>query len=128
MSNFPKFVLIGIGWIAVSLGFIGVFLPVLPTTPFLLVAAWAFAHSSPRFRDWLLNHPIFGRMIRDWQQHGSIPLRAKLIAVTMIGASLLWLLGWSGLPVTVLVLVGACLLGAATFILSRPTTKKGPAS
>ena len=128
MSKFPKFVLIGIGWIAVSLGFIGVFLPVLPTTPFLLVAAWAFAHSSPRFRDWLLNHPIFGRMIRDWQQHGSIPLRAKLIAVTMIGASLLWLLGWSGLPVTLLVLIGSCLLGAASFILSRPTTKKGPAS
>ncbi len=127
MSKLPKFVLIGIGWIAVSLGFVGVFLPILPTTPFLLIAAWAFAHSSPKFRDWLLNHPIFGRMIRDWQQHGSIPLRAKLLAVSTMAASMVWLVGWSGLPVAVLGLVAACLLGAAGFILTRPTTKKDPA-
>ncbi len=128
MSKLPKFVLIGIGWIAVGLGFVGVFLPLLPTTPFILVAAWAFAHSSPRFRSWLLNHRIFGRMIRDWQENGSIPLHAKLIAVSMIGASLLWLIVWSGLSVVLLGVAVVCLVGAASFILSRPTAKKDPAS
>lgn len=128
MSKLPKFVLIAIGWIAVSLGFIGVFLPVLPTTPFLLVAAWAFAHSSPRFRSWLVNHPIFGRMIRDWELHGAIPLKAKLIAVAMMATSMIVLVMWSGLPAYVLGLVAVCLFGAASFILTRPTAKKGPAS
>jgi hypothetical protein len=128
VSKLPKFILIGIGWIAVGLGFIGVFLPLLPTTPFLLIAAWAFAHSSPRFRGWLLDHPVFGRMIRDWQDNGAIPLSAKILAVAMISGSLIWLLVWSGLSTVILAIAGICLLGAASFILSRPTAKKDPAA
>lgn len=128
MLKLPKFLLIGVGWIAVGLGFLGVFLPLLPTTPFLLVAAWAFAHSSPRFRSWLLNHELFGKMIRDWQEQGSIPLRAKMLAVIMIAASMMWLVFWSGLSVWLASAAALCLLCAATFIVSRPTTKNDPAS
>lgn len=128
MSRLPKFVLIGIGWIAVGLGFIGAFLPLLPTTPFLLVAAWAFAHSSPRFRRWLLEHRLFGPMIEDWRQNGAIPLRAKILAVAMISASMAWLIVWSGLSVVWVALASLCLVGAASFILSRPTAKRGPVS
>lgn len=67
-----------------GLAALGVVLPVLPTTPFLLVAAACFARSSPRFYDWLLGNRIFGPLIREWREHRSIPKRAKAIAIAMI--------------------------------------------
>ena len=76
-----RLIYIAIGCIAVVLGVIGIFLPLLPTTPFLLVAAWAFAKSSPRLEAWLTNHPRFGPPLRDWRERGAIPKRAKVIAV-----------------------------------------------
>jgi len=117
----PKLLLLGLGWICVILGGIGVFLPVLPTTPFLLVSAWAFAKSSPRFRSWLENHRILGRYIKDWRTHKAIPFRAKILAVTMMSASMVWLIVWSGLPAILIGVVAICLICAATFILTRRT-------
>ena len=61
----------------VGLGFVGVFVPGIPTTPSILAAAWFFARSSKRFEQWLLNHKIFGQIIRDWQQHGGIARKSK---------------------------------------------------
>lgn len=120
-----KYLLTGLGWSCVILGTIGVFLPLLPTTPFLLVAAWAFAKSSPRFRHWLVNHRILGPYIRDWREHRAIPLKAKFLAIAMITASTIWLIGWSGLPTVYIGLAACCLVGAATFILTRRTMHKG---
>lgn len=68
------------GWLSLTLGAIGVVLPLLPTTPFVLVAAFAFSRSSSRFHQWLLTHKLFGSLIRDWQQNGVISLKAKLLA------------------------------------------------
>ena len=82
--------LILFGWINVSLGFLGVILPGLPTTPFLLVALWAFARSSQRFHDWLFNHPRFGPTLRAWRDHRVVPYRAKLLAVATMIASLVY--------------------------------------
>jgi len=76
----------------VALAFIGVFLPLLPTTPFLLVAATCFAKSSPRLHNMLLENKVFGPMIYHWQQSRSIPKRAKIIALT----SMLVAASWSG--------------------------------
>jgi len=79
--------LLALGWIAVSLGFIGVFVPGLPTTPFLLVALWAFSKTSKRFHDWLYKHPKFGQPLRNWRQHGVITVRAKVLVIaTMVGS------------------------------------------
>ncbi|TYB80960.1 YbaN family protein [Maritimibacter fusiformis] len=107
------------GWVAVALGLIGVVLPGLPTTPFLLVAAFSFSRSSPRLRLWLENHPQFGPPIRDWEDRGAISARAKTLAVAMMG--LVFAISLIvGMPGWVLAVQAFCLGGAATFILTRP--------
>lgn len=80
----PKIILTFIGWLAVVLATLGVVLPLLPTTPFLLLAAWCFARSSPRFHYWLLYRSWFGGYLRFWQQHRAMPRGAKPRAVLLI--------------------------------------------
>lgn len=113
-------VLLALGWLMVALGFVGVFVPGLPTVPFLLVALWAFSKSSQRFHDWLYNHETLGPPLRDWREHGAIPARAKILAVTTMAVSFLWITfgiagGWV-LPTV----VAACLIPVALFICTRP--------
>ena len=78
-----KIILLSIGWICVGLGFIGIFVPGLPTTIFLIVALWAFTKSSKKLRIWLLNHKKFGPFLRDWQEHRVVPVRAKILMVVL---------------------------------------------
>ncbi|HNQ03652.1 MAG TPA: YbaN family protein [Thiobacillaceae bacterium] len=73
-----------LGAVFTALGIVGIFLPVLPTTPFLLLAAACFARASERIHTWLLGHEVLGPIIREWRQHRSIPYRAKRMAVIMI--------------------------------------------
>jgi uncharacterized membrane protein YbaN (DUF454 family) len=102
-----------------ALGFIGVFLPLLPTTPLVLLAAFAFSKGSPRLRQALTTHRIFGPIIEDWEANGAIARRYKLIACTsMVVVFLISLI--AGLPLFVLVIQAACLGGAALFVLTRP--------
>lgn len=72
------------GLLFVGLGVLGAFLPVLPTTPFLLLALFCFARSSPRLQAWLLQSPFFGPYLRDWQRHRGVRRRVKIVAVTMV--------------------------------------------
>jgi len=74
----------GLGTLFVALGVLGIFLPVLPTTPFLLLAAGCYARSSRRIYHWLLHHPQFGPILREWRQHRAMPYRAKRVALLMI--------------------------------------------
>jgi uncharacterized membrane protein YbaN (DUF454 family) len=83
-----RYLLLGIGWTSVALGVIGIFLPVLPTTPFLLLAAACFARSSQRFYRWLVGHPRLGPWIRDYLDGKGIPLRAKVYAIGLMWASI----------------------------------------
>lgn len=85
-SRLLRYTLFAIGWLSVALGVMGIFLPVLPTTPFLLLAAACFARSSPRFYQWLVGHPRLGPWIRDYLNGCGIPLKAKVYAI-----SLMWL-------------------------------------
>ena len=78
-----KIILLSIGWICVGLGFMGIFVPGLPTTIFLIIALWAFTKSSKKLRIWLLNHKKFGPFLRDWQEHRVVPLRAKILMVIL---------------------------------------------
>ncbi len=80
----PKIILTFIGWVAVVLATLGVVLPLLPTTPFLLLAAWCFARSSPRFHYWLLYRSWFGGYLRFWQQYRAMPRGAKPRAALLI--------------------------------------------
>lgn len=73
--------------VCVALGLLGMALPVLPTVPFLIVAAWAGSRGWPRLEIWLLEHPRYGPPIRRWRDHGAVPRRAKWFASTMMAAS-----------------------------------------
>ncbi|MRS18983.1 DUF454 family protein [Enterobacteriaceae bacterium RIT692] len=79
-----RILLLSLGWLAIVLGTLGIVLPLLPTTPFVLLAAWCFARSSPRFHHWLLWKSPFGRYIRHWQQHRAMPPGAKIRAMLLI--------------------------------------------
>ena len=108
-----------LGLLSVALGVIGIFLPVLPTTPLMILAAFFFSKSSPRLECWLLNHNTFGPVIADWRETGSISPRIKVVAVGIMAlvfaASLIF-----GVKLFVLVIQAVCLGGAAWFVLSRP--------
>lgn len=113
--------LLALGCLCVALGIIGIFVPGLPTTVFLLIAAWAFSRSSERFHRWLYDHPRLGRPIRDWHAHRVIPVRAKLLAVTMMAASVTVLAVFASTHWALPVGVGALLACIAAYILSRPS-------
>jgi uncharacterized membrane protein YbaN (DUF454 family) len=109
------------GVVFVAMGAIGVILPLLPTTPFLLLAAYCFARSSPKLHGWLLNHPTFGPLISNWDRYGSIDRRSKRIAIIVIlmtlGLSLAIRVPWWALASQIVVLAIV-----STFILTRPET------
>jgi len=118
---YRRHLLQALGWVCVGLGAIGVVLPVMPTTVFLLIALWAFARSSPRLHAWLLNNPHFGPYIVDWENHRVIPVRAKIMAVGMMTASGLWLAFGTSAPLFVVLGVVVVMLCVAVFILTRPS-------
>ena len=77
------------GVLALLLGILGLFLPLLPTTPFLLLASWCFARGSERLHRWLLSHRVFGEYLRNFEAGRGIPLKAKIVATVMLWGSLL---------------------------------------
>lgn len=81
--------LTALGFLCVTLGVVGIFLPVLPTTPFLLLASWLFLKSNPRWRTWLLSHPRLGPYIRNYVIHRAIPMRTKLATIAALWLSII---------------------------------------
>lgn len=108
-----------LGILALGLGGLGVALPVLPTTPFVLLAAFAFGKSAPGLQQRLENSALFGPAIADWRVNGAIAPRFKLLAVAMMaGVFVLSLV--LAVPLVVLAVQFVCMAAAAAFILSRP--------
>lgn len=96
MRNVKRHIYFAIACLALVLGFIGVFLPVMPTAPFIIVAAWGFAESSPRFNRWLRSHHLFGKLIHDWETRRAVPRLGKIFATAALSISLpftAWMLG-----------------------------------
>ena len=114
-----------LGVSAFALGGIGIVVPVLPTTPFILLAAYAFGKSAPSISAWLETHRTFGPAIQDWRTHRAIATRYKFAAVTMmvfaVGASAL-----AGLSLVVLVIQSVCMIAAATYVLTRSKPHANP--
>lgn len=115
-----KYLWAALGLICVGLAALGVFLPLLPTVPFLLLASFFFARSSERLHNWLLSHPTFGGMIADWNQNGAIRPGAKKAATvsvaTVFGLSLVF-----GAPSHVLIIQAVVLSCVMLFIWTRPS-------
>ena len=107
------------GLTACALGLIGAVLPLLPTTPFMLLAAFCFARSSPRLERWLTEHRLFGPAIADWRRNGAISRRAKQLATVMIAATFLLSL-LLGVASWVLAIQALALSGVLLFIWTRP--------
>lgn len=118
---YRRHLLQGLGWVCVALGAIGIVLPVMPTTIFLLAALWAFARSSPRLHTWLIENRYFGPYIADWERDRIIPIRAKVIAVSMMTASGLWLALGTNAPLIVVFGVVSILIGVASYVVTRPS-------
>lgn len=111
---------IAMGALSLALGAIGAVLPLLPTTPLVILAAFCFAKGSPRIAAALERHRFFGPVIREWRAHGAIAPRYKVMALVMMAAALLLSL-LMGLSAWLIVIQLLCLIAAATYILTRPS-------
>ena len=108
---------IGVG--SLCLGGVGVVMPVLPTAPFVILAAFAFGKSVPAVQRWLERNGTFGPMIADWRTYGAINLRAKIVAVAMMLATIAVSVILS-VPAWIIAIQALCIAGATLFICTRP--------
>ncbi|MGR3378977.1 YbaN family protein [Salipiger abyssi] len=115
-----RFFWIILGSLSLGLGIIGILLPVLPTTPFVLLSAFAYARGSDRMHRALVDSRLFGPMIADWQAEGAISRRAKIMAASMMALVFAVSLALR-LPWPALLLQAVCMSLAAAYVLSRPT-------
>lgn len=111
-----------LGWVFFALGAIGVLLPVVPTTPFMLLALWAFSRSSVRFHDWLYKHRFFGPPLQMWSKHRVIPLAAKIMSVSFMSISFIYMVIFSPLGVMLKSAIAIFMIYGAWFILSKPSS------
>ncbi len=113
---------LGLGYASLALGILGIFLPLLPTTPFVLLAVWCFARSNPALADKLYNHPRFGPLLTTWRDQRAIPRHAKIYALATLALSyalILWLAEGRILPVVLAAIMGS----VALYIATRPTPR-----
>ena len=113
-------ILISLGWLCVGLGFVGVFVPGIPTTIFLIIALWAFTKSSKKLRHWLLNHKRFGPILNNWQEHKVVPRRAKILMVVLMSlAVILFYYSSQSLILTIGLII--ILVSVAIYVISLPS-------
>ncbi|MGQ4810186.1 hypothetical protein NKDENANG_03635 [Candidatus Entotheonellaceae bacterium PAL068K] len=127
MVRLGKHLFVAAGWLCLSCGFFGIFLPLLPTTPFILLAAFCFSKGSASLHRWLLTQKTFGPIIRDWQEYGVIRRRVKWTSICLI----VLLMGYAIIfrPIPLLFKIAMALVGISIigFIGSRPSQAQGTA-
>ena len=119
-----KTLYIALGTLSLALGILGIFLPLLPTTPFLLLTAALYCKSSPRLYNWLLNHKHLGPYIRNFRENKAIPLRAKIISLVLMWGTMLYCIFFLVPLVWVKILLFLIAVGVTYHILSFKTLKK----
>lgn len=120
-NAFLRWILISCGWLAVAGGVIGIFLPLLPTVPFLLLAVACFARSSERFHRWLVEHNHLGPLLRDYLRGAGMPLRAKTIAIGMVWVSFSATTMLFARDFWLKIVLIAVAVGVTLYLLSLPT-------
>ncbi len=116
-----KTIFLVLGWLFFALGVIGAFLPVMPTTLFMIMALWAFANGSEELHNWLYNHPKFGAALQHWDQHRVIPLHAKIAAMGGMGISLIYVVIFSEASTLAMFAAISFIAIGAVYVLSRPS-------
>lgn len=114
-----RWVLFALGWVCVALGIIGIVTPVMPGTVFLILAAWLFSRSSPRFEAWLLGHPKLGPTVVAWRENGVVPRWAQWVATGSMAFSF-GILVANGFSVWVLAIMAVIFIGLSAYLLTRP--------
>jgi len=120
-SKMLRMVLLGLGFLFVGIGFVGAFLPLVPTTGPVLLAAFLFSISSERFDRWLTNHRIFGPIVQDWRAGRGFTMRLKLTAVVAIAVTFTITVGFAIDSTVVRVPLVALAIGLVVYILQLPT-------
>ncbi|MCG7393754.1 YbaN family protein [Microvirga sp. ACRRW] len=114
---------LALGYTSLALGILGIALPVLPTTPFIILAAWAFTRSNPALAAWLYNHPRFGTILTTWRDQGAIPFRVKIYALFVMAVSYavtIWLTSNPYVPFLLAVILGS----VGLYIATRPSPRE----
>lgn len=123
-SSWRRSLYIGVGMAAVAVAYLGLLLPGLPTTPWLLLALYCFSRSSKRLEQWLLHLPIMGKMLRDWQEQRGIRLPVKIAALCLVIVALSFTIGFTNLPVWLkIVILAAGGVGIAVILFVVPTIR-----
>lgn len=113
-----------LGCTSLGLGFAGVFLPVLPTTPFVLLSGYCFSRSSDRLHRWLLAHRTFGSVLSNWEHGGAIRPQAKACSILLMNGLIGYTLFFRETSLPVKILLVSIMIGVSTFILSRPSSPR----
>ena len=121
MTNLGRGLLVITGSAFLLLGIVGIIVPMLPTTPFVLLAIGCYSRSSPRLAHWLETHPRFGPTLRAWRNQGAIGGRAKAAAVLAMALGYGFVIVGAKIPVLGSAAIAATLVACAVFILSRPS-------
>lgn len=108
-----------LGVVSAGLGIVGMVTPVMPGVIFLILASWLFARSSPRLERWILDHPRYGPLVREWREHGVIPRRAKLIAYASFVLSLIVMTA-VGVPVIAIAVTAVALVALTVWMAQQP--------
>ncbi len=122
MKEGRRILYLTIAFISLGLGFLGAFLPILPTTPFAILSAYLFSKSSPRLHAWLLNSPLLGPLIQQWEQYGIIRPRAKIFSTVMIIPLFAYTLIYVNVHLVIKITVSLIGISVLSFIWTRPSS------